>query len=492
MRGNGKQVSGAVLVLALCGAWVQTSAAAKKPAATSADRGEGPQVTLKPGDDVQRAVDRHPMGTTFVFESGLYRLQTIRPKDADTFIGIRGAILSGARALTNFTREGRAWVASNQNQQGQLNGYCDPGHPRCMHAEDLFIDDKPLRHVSDREAVGPGTWFFDYAQHKIYMGDDPAGHKVETSVARSAFGGMAAGVTIRGLTIEKYAVPAQFGAIGDQYPGPGWVVAENEVRWNHGNGINLKDGGQAVKNFVHHNGQKGIGGGGAELLIQGNEISFNNWAGFDLAWEAGGAKFAQTRGLIVRDNSIHDNTGEGLWCDVDCIDSVYEGNTVFNNSAGGMAYEISYGAVIRNNIVRDNGARDASWLWGAQIVVQNSRGVEIYGNTVEVAPDRGNGIGIIQQNRGSGVQGPHISANNYVHHNTIIHRRSPQGVNGAVADYDEKGLFSQNNRFDYNTYHVTDPNAAHWRWGSYQNWEGMHRLGQELHGTVDTKLPPVK
>lgn len=484
MSGDARRRAYATVLLVLCGVLGHMNGADRADAS--------PHVTLKPGDNLQHAVERHPAGTTFVLESGMYRLQEIRPKDADTFVGSKGTVLSGARILTNFNREGRLWAAGNQNQQGQQNGYCDPRHPRCAHPEDLFIDDKPLRHVRDLSAVEPGTWYFDYERRKIYVADDPAGHTVEASVARSAFSGAATGVTIRGLTIEKYAVPAQFGVIGDQHPGLGWVVANNEVRWNHGNGINLADGSQALNNFVHHNGQKGIGGGGLNLLVQGNEIAFNNWAGFDLAWEAGGAKFAQTKGLIVRGNSIHDNTGEGLWCDVDCIDSVYENNTVTNNSAGGLAYEISYGAIIRNNVVRNNGAPDSTWLWGAQITVQNSRDVEVYGNTIEVAPDRGNGIGIIQQNRGSGAQGPHISANNYVHNNVIIHRRSPQGVSGEVADYNEKELAGQNNRFDYNAYHVTDPAASHWRWGGFQNWEGMHHLGQELHGTLDTKLPPIK
>jgi parallel beta-helix repeat protein len=451
------------------------------------------QVVLSPGDDIQQAVDQNSPGTTFVLNSGLYRLQSIQPQDGDTFLGQgpTGAILSGAQLLTNFTQAGALWVASNQNQQGQTNGSCDAQHPMCATPEDLFFDDTPLLHVGDISQVAPGTWYFDYANHLIYFADNPTGHKVETSVARSAFWGPASNVTIQYLTIEKYAVPAQFGAIGDQYPGPNWTIQNNEIRWNHGVGINLGSGSQALNNYIHHNGQKGIGGDGANMLVQGNDISFNNWAGFDPTWEAGGGKFAQMSMLTLRGNSVHDNAGPGLWCDVDCIGVLIENNTVVNNSGGaGIQYEISYMGTIRNNVVRGNFDGTSGWLWGSQILIQNSRDTAVYGNTVEVI-DKGNGIGIIQQDRGTGAYGPRIAANNYVYSNSITHRMSPQGANGEVADYNSQSLLAtQNNVFDYNSYHVTDPSALHWFWGGPQNWDGMHAMGQELNGTLDTNLPP--
>jgi hypothetical protein len=448
------------------------------------------QVSLYPGNNIQQAVDQHPASTTFLLNAGIYRLQSVQPKDGDTFIGMPGALLSGAAVLTGFSRAGALWVAGNQNQQGQLNGYCDQQHPECMYPEDLFFDNAPLLHVQDLASVTSGSWFFDYANHRIYFADDPTGHTVEISTARSAFYGSARNVTIRGLTIEKYAIPAQFGAIGDQYPGPNWIISNNEVRWNHGAGINLASGSQALNNHVHHNGQKGIGGNGQNLIVEGNEISFSNWAGFDIGWEAGGAKFAQTNFLTVRKNFIHDNGGAGLWNDIDSINTLYENNTVENNLAGGIQYEISYAATIRYNTVRNNANFPSTWMWGAQILIMNSRDVAVYGNRVDVAPATGNGIGIIQQNRGDGAYGPHIAANNYVHHNSITHRHSPNGSSGLVGDYYQQALLtSQNNRFDYNSYHVTDPWASAWQWGGYMSWDGMHQIGQELHGTVDTKLP---
>ena len=53
---------------------------------------------------------------------------------------------------------------------------------------------------------------------------------------------------------------------------------------------------------------------------------------------------------------MHDNDGPGLWCDIECRNVVYENNLVENNQHIGIFHEISFKAVIRNNVVRHNGS----------------------------------------------------------------------------------------------------------------------------------------
>jgi hypothetical protein len=442
-------------------------------------------VTLSPGANVQSIVNANPENTTFLFQPGIYRLQSIQPKNGDSFVGQNNPILSGARVLTAFTRQGNYWVAGGQTQQGQLAGVCLAQHPMCQYPEDLYFDNVPLLHVASLSAVGPGSWYFDYPNHNIYFFDNPTGHLVETSVTRSAFWGPAANVTINGLTIEKYAIPAQFGAIGDQYPGPNWTVTNNEVRWNHGTGIALLSSSHATLNYCHHNGEKGIGGTGSNVLVQGNQVSFNNWAGFDPTWEAGGMKFALTTNLTVSGNSVHDNAGPGIWADIGNINTLIESNVVINNTAGaGIQDEISYSAIIRDNTVSYNTIANPIWLWGSQILIQNSQNVQVYENTVQVLATGGNGIGIIQQNRGSGAYGPYLAINNSVHNNTISYGGGVSS-SGLVADYNLQDLLqSGNNSFDYNTYQLSDPNWYHWNWGPGVTWSGLQQAGQELHGTA--------
>jgi hypothetical protein len=452
-------------------------------------------IEVYPGTDIQALVGAKPEGTTFIIKSGVHRMQMVKPRNGNKFIGEAGAIMNGSRLLTNWSREGAYWVVYGQTQQGPMHGECKAGYERCNRPEDLFINDVMLRHATSLGAVKPGMWYFDYDGDRIYIADDPAGKKVETSVSLYAFKSSASNVTIKNLIIEKYAQPSQNGAIfaRDGVMGTAWVIDSNEVRLNHGCGIaGLGNFTKVLNNKIHHNGQMGLGGNGDDLLIEGNEIYYNLLpvVGVNDAWEGGGTKFALTNRLTVRGNYVHDNYGTGLWTDIDNINTVYENNQVINNLGNGITHEISYDAIIRNNVVRNNGSVGCSWLWCSQILIQNSLKVEVYGNTVEVAGDKGNGIGIISQNRGSGKFGPYLPMYNYVHHNTVIHRRSPQGSSGAVADYNASTVyFNGGNKYDYNTYHVTDANASHWQWNGYQTLNGMRSQGHEINGKVSTIQP---
>ena len=441
---------------------------------------------ISPGQSIQAAVDAAPGGTSFVLKAGVHRMQTIRPKDGDKFTGESGTILSGARLLTTFTRSGAYWVAGGQTQQGQIHGDCQPGYPRCSYPEQLYIDDQLQLHVASLAGVTAGTWYFDYGADQIYLGSDPTGHRVETSVTTDAFEATGNNVTISGLIVEKFANLAQFGAI--QTDGAsGWIITNNEVRWNHGLGIRVSSGAQVTGNNVHHNGQMGIGGGGTDVLVENNQIYYNNAAGFDYGWEGGGTKFAGTTRLKLRNNVVHHNNGPGLWLDIDNIDFLIEGNTTEDNyatlaaAAPGIMIEISYGGVIRNNASRRNGSGFSGWLWSAGILVAASggSGLEIVGNTVE---DNEHGITLIQQNRGSGAYGPYLVQNVYVHDNII---RMPKGMTGGAQDAGDNSVFSgRNNRFVHNTYYLAGGGHFAWMNGerSDTEWRGY---GMDTTGTFN-------
>lgn len=468
------------VVPALCAALAVLPASAQNP------------ITLAPGDDIQQAVASASENTVFILQPGVYRLQSIQPANGDIFIGQPGAVLNGSTLLPPFGVSGNLWVAAGPSGQGQPAGNCDAAHPQCQFNEDLFFDNRPLLHVGSIDAVVSGAYYIDYSNGAIYIADNPTGHTVEVATASGAFQGQASNVNVVGLVVEKYADPAQAGAIGGQNPGPGWVVVNNEVRLNHGTGISLGAGSRASQNNVHDNGEKGIGGAADNILVEYNEIARNNYAGFDPTWEAGGAKFAVANGLVLRGNNVHDNNGPGLWCDIDSMNALIEGNTVTSNTGGaGIQYEISYNATIRNNTVRYNSLPNSGWwMWGSQILIQNSANSQVYGNTVEVS-DNGNAIGIVNQDRGSGPYGVREATGNYIHNNTIVVRTSGHGNTGLVADFDvQKMLTSGNNLFDYNTYHVADTGQWQYAWVQNLTWDGFQQAGQENHGTIDAQLPP--
>jgi len=413
---------------------------------------------------------------------------SITPKDGDSFEGKGSVILNGSQLLV-FEQDKanhRYWIANATPQQSPV-GSCAASSPLCKQTRDLFIDNVWQKPSVSLSPLQPGSWYFDTLRGKVYLPFNPTKRIVELSTTSSAFSGSAVGVNLRNLTVEKYASEGQEGAVGGKRVNTSWTVSHLEIRWNHGAGIELgshRSSSSIVDHcFVHHNGQLGIAIGGSGGQISNNEVSWNNFAGYAAGWEAGGTKFVNTANLVVQSNYVHDNSGPGLWTDTNNIDTIYDHNIVIHNSNSGIQHEISYHAIIRNNVVKDNGNPQSSWLWDAQIEINNSSDVEIYGNSVEVPPDGGNGITLINQNRGVGSLGAWLAANDYIHHNLIVYLGQ-----GGVSGFDDAthGSTAVNNHFDYNRYIIKDSNERQrkrWGWNRPLSWDEFVSTGQEAHGT---------
>lgn len=444
---------------------------------------------------LQAAVNRHPKGTRFCITRGIHRLPTfVVPKDGDTFAGEPGAILSGARILRSFEHRDGHWIADAPLQKNPAAvGRCaPPGGNKCMFANDVFIDDHPLKRVLQLDAVASGRFYDDEATHTIVIGTNPAGHRVEEAVATRAFKGWRTGVdnvTIVGLVIEKFASEAGIGAINGR---PSWQAIGNVVRLNHGGGI--QDAGVIRNNIIRQNGQVGVlGSYESGQVVAGNDIGFNNYAGFDPGWEAGGAKWVRSAKLVVRRNRVHDNNGPGLWTDGSSLEVLYDRNVVVRNSGAGILHEISYAAVLKQNVIRGNGFAGAGWLDGAGIVVSSSSHVEITHNTVA---NNHNGIGIIESAREQSVEGmpAHEAQDILVHANSIAMRTGHTGLVQDVGDtsyYTRKGI-----RFVGNKYSL-GCNAKYFTWrdpsgrDAYANLNQAQWLaaGNDTTGHFTTKCP---
>jgi hypothetical protein len=420
-----------------------------------------------------------------VIASGVHRLQKVKPKDGMVFVGETGAVLSGAKVLKSFTKEGSAWVAGGQTQQGyrfSCTYPCvDPGYERDNYPEDLFIDGKRLRHVSSVSQVGPGKWFFDYDADKIYLGDDPAGKLVETSVTDHAFYGTASNVVIGDLTVRHYANPTATGAIHARDT-RNWTVRYVDASYNHAVGIHLGPGIHVHHSRTNYNGQLGIGGGtqGAAAIVEYNEIAYNRRLGYNMGWSAGGFKTADGNGTVVANNWVHHNDGIGIWFDVYARESTIASNLVEHNTRAGIFYEISYGPTeIKWNTIRRNG----TGLFGeAGIRLLNSRDVDILGNAVD-----SNEWGILLQmkpGRGSGPDGQLETANVKVRNNDI---RMTSGATGLVDETGNDAYYtSRGNVFEGNTYRI-DSGARRFRWigrWSSHSWEEWRGFGNDIGGTL--------
>jgi hypothetical protein len=444
-------------------------------------------ITVEPGASIQDVADRAGEGAAICLKNGIHRIQVVRPWRGQSFYGEGHTVLNGSRLLTNFTREGHYWVAAGQTQRGQKHGECTNEAPACDRPEGLFIDDRPLTQVLSKDSLAANQFYFDYAGQRIFFVDDPSGHKVEATVAAFAFRSRAANVLISNITVEKYASVAQKGAIHAR-EGNGWTIENCEVRLNSGAGINIGTGGRVRGCDIHHNGQIGIAGDGRDIAIERNHIWTNNIGGFDFKWEAGGVKIASSNGVSFLDNHVHDNIGPGLWCDINCRNVVYAGNIVEHNQDAGIFHEISFSAVIRDNIVRNNGSGHRKWFWGADIQIAASQDVDVHGNKVSVSAG-GCGIVLIDQSRRleGGGYGKYKTRNNNVYDNEVTFEDAPcaGGVSDAwPGDENFTIITDGNNRFDRNLYHVSRTHGpGRFVWGhEVFDWDGFRQKGLEPNG----------
>jgi hypothetical protein len=286
------------------------------------------------------------------------------------------------------------------------------------------------------------------------------------------------------------------------------VIENNTVRLNHSVGITAGHGAEVRDNRVLWNGQLGLGGGwGFGTLIDGNEIAFNNWAGFSWGWEAGGTKWAGSDGLIVRNNHSHHNWGPGLWTDEGPINTLYEHNLVEHNASTGIFHEISYRATIRHNVVLNNGIgrgyEQYMYVFGAGILVSSSSDVTVYGNVVK---GNWNGITALQGDRGSGRYGEYQVRNLHVYDNDIEMTywvdgygpsHAPTGVagmtgvsrNGGPTEVWDEAF---NNRFERNRYTLVSGTSRHWSWeNGGRDFAAWQAFGQDVVGTLDATVVPT-
>lgn len=450
-----------------------------------------PVVTVRPGAPLADLVREAPEDTTFVLAPGIYRQVSIAPKDGQRFIGLtrngERAILNGAVVLDAWIADGTHWRATAERRRYSMPGTCEPDYPLCLEREDLFIDGEIRRRVGSLDAVEPGTWAFIGRQ--VVVGEDPTGRHVELSVTDMAVQPTGNAISLENIIVEKYIPGAQAGAISG-FGTKDWQVLNVTARWNHGAGLDMGDRMLARGGSYIHNGQMGLRAEFGQAHVENVEIAYNNTAGYNWGWEAGGTKFLEMTRLTVRGTCVHDNYGPGLWTDANNVNVLYENNVVFRNAGDGIKHEISYNAVIRDYISMYNGFGMHRWLWGAQILVQNSSRTVVTGNLVDTLPEGGNAISIIYQNR-EADGGRWVSTENRITDNRLILRGRARA--GMGADFDRLWFFRDaGNVFDRNDYRVAEGRSRFWSHrGDFRSLDYVKAHGLETSGTVTAgPLPP--
>lgn len=451
-------------------------------------------INVTPSSNVVSVVAAAATNATICFASGTYRLSApIVPKTGQTLWGAAGAVLDGSIVLSSWTTSGSTWYTSGALPAAYTgNGQCEDNTTNpCLFNEQVFRNGTHLNRVTSLAAVIAGTFYEDYAANRVYVGDNPAGQTIEMSKTASAINSTATGVTIKGLTIQHFASPGQSGAL--VAGGDNWIITGNTTQWNHALGIYLSssDNSTVSSNKISNNGQLGMGQYNSHLVtVSNNEFANNNTDGFWIAdWESGGYK-ATKSSVMMSNNNVHDNKGVGIWFDVDCKDDTVDKNTITNNDADGIRFEISYNGTISNNTISSNGlglgrGGGISIYSSAGINVNTSNTVNIFGNTVT---DNLNGIGLQARNRGTGIYGLWELVNNTVHDNTITQKIGStygEGATGLVQNISDNSYFtSKGNSFTHNTYRLDILTAKRFAWNNtYMDKTSWQAAGQDTTGT---------
>ncbi|PRY96631.1 parallel beta-helix repeat protein [Marinilabilia salmonicolor] len=273
----------------------------------------------------------------------------------------------------------------------------------------VFVDGNILQSAGSKDELDEGTFFVDYDAQEIYIGQDPAGKKMEITAFRKAIfrtSGEAhgkendgKGPVIRGLTVTQY--PDTMVHIDGFYP-QGHSADEA-----HGNDVvgtvfedctfskSLRIGVFAIGDsmvmrnckITDTNTEGLYVVASDDVLLEGNIFENNNiekWTGF---YPAAVKIFNQSHRVVCSENLIINHPhSNGLWYDVGNVDGVFVNNRVesvgspegpFRDdqvwpSSNGFFFEISKGVTVAGNDFVNN---------NQGMLILNSSGAKVYNNT---------------------------------------------------------------------------------------------------------------
>jgi parallel beta-helix repeat protein len=274
------------------------------------------------------------------------------------------------------------------------------------------------------------------------------------------------GVVFKNISVEHYGINQAECFLGAIHGASKWTFDHTIFRNNNCIGLNAGDGTMIIGGQFIDNAHAGIKGDGS-LIIKGAEIARNNTRRDSMVNDAAGVKLvAQGKGGQLLHNWVHDNYGTGLWCDRACSGVVIDGNTVVKNAYAGIMFEISSGAIIRNNVVNDNARM--------QIFISSSGDVQIFNNNVRVPLGPVHGILVQADPRANAVS----TQNVVIHHNTITFKGS--SVSGSGTGFRSYGgPVGTGNSSDHNAFFAATD--GHWFWSDPRvlSWQAYRDLRRQ-------------
>ncbi|UYZ64942.1 right-handed parallel beta-helix repeat-containing protein [Hymenobacter weizhouensis] len=331
-----------------------------------------------------------PTGATLVFATGTYPVDEVGIRRRLTLQPAPGAKawLTGSIPVTNWVADNGDWRADNWTAT-----FPNDADPRtrdaafpASHLQDMvFVNNLGLKQVLTRAevrvatATSPATFYVDYATKQLYIGANPAGNRVEAAAYHfgiKVVSDAAAGTRIRGLGFRGYG-----GDSALQGWTTGYTIENCTFAWNALAGMVIGNTPTNVRvrgNTFTDNGHQGLSVGGpdasaANFVIERNTFRFNNNEHFRRNWAAAGLKLHHLDDVMVRNNLFEFNNCMGLWLDLDVERVQVLANVAHHNSAVGIFFEVSRGALLAGNVAYGN---------SDGVYISGSSNVQIYNNTL--------------------------------------------------------------------------------------------------------------
>ena len=259
----------------------------------------------------------------------------------------------------------------------------------------VFVDGKMLQSAGWAGEVTRDTYWIDYDDGYVYVAVNPEYHLIEITAHDVALlrtfrpirGAQSdgRGITVRGLTIQKYAFrgieiegrdpngpadEADYGhdAVGTTFEDCTLRHFSRVAGYFRGNNLVIR------RCLVSDTSTEGIFVlASNDALLEQNIITRNNTEGITGYYTTAVKIFNQCNRAVVRENLItdHPQPSSGVWYDVGNTDGVFVNNRV-ERTDNGFFFEISKGAICAGNVFVD---------CETGVKVLNSRDVRIVANT---------------------------------------------------------------------------------------------------------------
>jgi parallel beta-helix repeat protein len=293
-----------------------------------------------------------------------------------------------------------------------------------INSQQVFVDGLPLQQIGETcplslqrfekkpllppvgeglKDMRPGTFFYNHKEETLFIrlkdDADPNGRSVEVSVRDFIIPPR----ELNHINLERLHFSHSNSSSGPvngmvNVWGNFWTITDCTFDYADFAGISIIGEGHKITNCkFNNNGNLGISINGSDdahkwapvpnrppqnIILTGNETSYNNYRKFELSWQHGGIKAAVScNGVTVTNHKALANYGVGIWFDIYCRDITISRSTVAKNLAG-IVYEISDQATITNNLVTGNEYHG--------IYVDASSKVTVMNNTLD-----DNGFGIV-------------------------------------------------------------------------------------------------